>query len=581
MAWHARSFRLVHPMLKRWLYVLVPLLVIVGLVIWRIQTKQKTEAGLAAGAGGGSAPAGGGKGGPGGGRMAPMVQIAKAHPAEIVTTIQAVGSLESPEKVLISPKTQGRIDFLQVREGDEVKDGQVLAQIDPTELRAAVVQQQANVAEARYRLAQAQIQQNPNTVSVSSQIRQQRATVVSANADLAQTRGNYDAQVASAQSSVTDATAKVASAQNGVANAEATLNQQKANQANAKAKYDRTFSLYKQGFVAAQDVDDAKTALQVAQSAVEVAQAQLSSAQHNVSSANAQLNSAKNQLSITKRKGLSDITSAQAKAAQAQAGLDVARANTASNPAYRANLDALRASVDAELASLVQAKTRLADLSLRSPINGVVTSRSADPGSLASVGQSLLTVQNIDWLYVTSSIPIDQSGQVHAGMRADIVLDAMPGKTYTGVVTNVNAAADPSSRQFSIRIKLPNPKHELRPGMFGHIGLVTGSVNAQIAVPREAIQTARDGTKNVVVIGEDLKAQIRTVALGAQNDSTVQVLNGVQNGEQVVVLSFSQLKDGQTVRLPGKPGAKQDQSGGKEGRSRAGSRPRRTGGDQP
>src|SRR5207249_2604403 len=99
-------------------------------------------------------------------KAAPVVTVAVARLKDIVPTFETVGSVEAPLNVKIASKVTGRIDFLQVREGDRVTRGQVLARIDPSEIEAQVQQQQSALAEAQYRLTQAQITQAPTDVQV-------------------------------------------------------------------------------------------------------------------------------------------------------------------------------------------------------------------------------------------------------------------------------------------------------------------------------------------------------------------------------------------------------------------------------
>ncbi|MFX8289561.1 biotin/lipoyl-binding protein, partial [Acinetobacter baumannii] len=86
----------------------------------------------------------------------------------------------APFRVQLSPRTAGRIEFLQVREGDAVHKGEVLVRIDPSAAEATVAQQRSNLAEAESRYAQAQIQENPTAAGVSAQIEQSRAGLSSA-----------------------------------------------------------------------------------------------------------------------------------------------------------------------------------------------------------------------------------------------------------------------------------------------------------------------------------------------------------------------------------------------------------------
>ncbi len=517
----------------------IPALLLITLVGWRFAVKNATQAQM-------------GKQGAGG--RAQSVELAATRSRTIVQSVQSVGNVESPFSVEISPKTTGRIEYLEVREGDVVTPGEVLVKIDPSDLQGAVLQQQASVAETRSRLAQAKLTQVSTNVGVSAQIVQQQAGLGSAQANYQQIQQNYKAQLATAQAQVTGA-------QSGVANAKAALDKENANLRNAQAKYDRTLSLYNQGFVAVQDVDDARTALDVEKGSVSVTKGQLESAA-------SQLDVQKENLSIVKNKGLSDIEAGKASVTQAKATLNVANANSSQTPAYQQNLAALQSQVDAAVAQLKQAQSKVGDTILRSPIAGTVTARKANPGALASPGTTVLEVQYLDWLYVTATLPIDSSSQIHAGQMAQITIDALPGKTFVGPITNINPAADPQSRQFGLKVRLDNKDHAVRPGMYGHVSIITNQTKADIVVPKEALRIGKDGT-TVAVVDKDGVAHVRPVTVGAADDKDVQILSGVEKGEKIVVLAYAPVKDGQKVNLGG-PGDGKSGGKGKGGKSKGG-----------
>lgn len=526
--------------MKKLFWFAVPILVIGVLVGWRLLGKQQQEGQL-------QQQAGQRRGG------AASVELAVAEPREIVDTLESVGNAESPYRVQISPKSAGRIEYLELREGDAVKKGQVVLRVDPSEAQGAVLQQQAVVAQARSRLAEAQLGQGPANVGVASQIASQRAAVTSAEADLNQAKKNSDSQVAAAQASVTDASARVQSAEAAAKNAQAELSRQRANLANAQARLTRIENLYRQGFIAAQDVDDARTAVEVQKGAVDVATGQVTAAQSAVSSAQAQKKSAEQQLAIARQKGTADVAAAQARLTQARATLNVATANKAQSPAYVQNLAALGAAVSAAEGQLKQAQARLADTVLRSPIDGVVTARTADPGALASPGAPVLTVQYLDWLYVSASLPIERAGAIKEGQIASVTFDGLPGQTFSGVVTNINPAADVQSRQIDLKIKIQNPRHVVKPGMYGRISFTLDRTRAAVAVPREAVKNGPDGP-TVTVVDDEGTAHVVAVTLGAQDSTRVQILSGVSPGQRVVTLAYQPVRDGQKVRLPGQGG---------------------------
>jgi multidrug efflux pump subunit AcrA (membrane-fusion protein) len=508
--------------MKRLAYGLIPLVVLGGLIAFRLTQKRAQFTAQTAQRGA---------------RMkAPMaVTVATARIDDVAQTFDSVGDVEAPLSVNIAAKVTGRIDFLQVREGDRVSKGEVLVRINPDQVEAQVRQQQAAVAEAQYRLAQAQLTQNPTDVSVTTQVREQEAGLASAQADYDQVNENYQAQVDSANAAVTNLDAGIRSAQ--------------ANLANAQAKYNRLAGLYKQGLISAQDLDDAKTAVGVQQAALDAVIAQRSAAQK--------------QAGIVTSKGKADIASAKAKVAQAQAALESARANIAQTPAYQQSLAALRANVAAAEASLKNVEAMRADTVLVAPLDGFVTNRYMDPGSIATTGQPILRVQYMRQVWITIPVPEDVSASIKLGMPAHVSLDTLPDRAFVGKVTQVNPSADPQSRQFSVRVTLDNPDNLIKPGAYARVAIETSRVRAATVVPREAVEQDREGPYVMVVDGSG-KAARRNVTLGAQGIQVIAISSGLQPGEKVVTMSAFALKDGQPVSVAGR------RAGGRGGAGRGG-----------
>lgn len=475
-------------------------------------------------------------------KSAPAVTLASAEMRDISRIYKATGSVEAPHNVKIAAKVTGRIDFLQVREGDRVRKGQVLVRIDPSEIEANVQQQQANLAEAQYRLAQAQLNQSPANVAVNTQIRQQKASVSSATADLNQVRESSKAQLAAANAGVRDAESKVANARAAVKSAQANLD-------NATAKYNRIYDLYKQGFTAAQDVDDTKAAMKVQQSALEIAQGQLASTL-------AQKEAAEQQAKIVKTRGEADIAASKAKLDQAKASLEYAEANSVQKPAYEQSLSALRSSVDAARAALKMAQAKRADTVLKAPLDGVVTARYVDPGALATPGQPIIAVQFTKQIWVTIAVPEEISPKLHIGQPAKVAVDALPDRAFMGSIIQVNGAADPESRQLMARVILDNKDGLFKPGMYARVSIETDRVKDTVAIPREALQ--RDSTGAfVMVVDAANKAMRRPVSSGAEDADHIAIEDGLRPGEKVVTMSSFPVRDGQEVRTGG--------SGGKNG----------------
>lgn len=477
---------------------------------------------------------------------APSVVLATAQAKRLTQTLEVVGTLESPQLARLSSKVPGRILSLPKREGAPVLEGELLARIDPGDLLAAVHQQEAAVAEAKARLAQAKATQDTTRVGVASGIEQQSAVVSSADAELEQAQQSQAAQVAAARSAVADASAKVEAAKVAVANAKNDEANARANLENLRQKATRARALLEKGFIAAQAADDAQTSLQVQLGLVDSAHGRVVAAQASLESARAVLTAAENQVTVIEKKGIADIAVARAKKRQAQASLSLARSNRTQTTAYKENLAALGQALAAAQAQLAQARARLTDTELRSPLSGTLTARTFDEGSHVTAGQPILTIQALSWLYATASVPVEQSASVRLGTKATVLLDAFPRERFEATVAELTPTADPQSRQFTVRLKLDNRTGRFKPGMYARVLLETRSVDAAVVVPSDAIKTSPRGS-TVTVINNEETAELRAVELGMKQGGDVQVLSGVAAGERVVVLSYTPIKDGQKV----------------------------------
>jgi len=505
---------------KRLIYTSIPLLILV-LIVWRlfaiqaanrIQMEQRA-AQL---------------------KAAPVVTVAVAQPMVISQVLESNSTIESPHVVNIASQITGRITFLDVHEGDPVKQGQILVRIDPGQAQAAVYQAQAALTEAQHRLVQAQLTQNPTIVSVSTQIQQGKAAVASAQADYSQASRNYQRLVDSAQAVLNDANSRVDSATASVSSAQSNLQ-------NATIKYNRTHKLYEQGFVAAQDVDDALTAMEVQQSNLDSAKSQLNSA-------TAQRHSADEQLSITKTTGKANIEDTQAKLTQAKSTLTLAISNRAQVPAYIQNIAALKSNVTQARANLQNAQSQLSYTVLASPLDGNVTARNMDPGAIATPGQSIISVQVLSTVWATIGIPEDMNELVNIGLPATLRLDAFPGTVFNGKVTERNSSADPQNRQIRVRVTLDNTNNKIKPGMYGRVSIVTNQQKTDTAVPFEAVHTDAKGPY-VLVVSKDHKAERRKIVQGLSDANFTAINQGLKTGDQVVTLSVSPLRDGAKIKI--------------------------------
>jgi RND family efflux transporter MFP subunit len=527
--------------MKRLIAILLPILVLGSLITWRVLTKRAEARGLTQQR---QARA----------NMVPQVGVVPAELRSIKSIFEATGTLESPLDVKISPKVSGRVEYVAVHEGDHVTKGQVLVRIDDSQIEADVREQQAQLAQAQFKLAQALTAEGPTNVGIKTQISQQAASVASAQAAHEQARQNLRLQVAAAQASVEDAQGKVDSTIAAIENARARVNSAQAVLSNARTKLKRVEELNKRGYVATQEVDEARTQVAVEEASVQEAEGQLRSAMAARDSAVAQKRVAEQQVEIVQAKTNADLEAAKQDTLKAKAGLDYAKSNTAQSPAYKQGIAALKAAVAAEQAALASAKARRADTILKSPTDGYVTTRYMDPGSLANAGQPVLEIQFFRQIWVSLSAPDDVSSRLSVGQEAQVTFDAFPGRVFLANIVQINPSADAQARQFVVRATLNNEQRLFRPGMFAHVKLVTADSGPVVTIPREALQEDPTG-QFVNVVDAENKVTRRVVTCGVSDAQYLAVCQGLSAGEQVVTLSSFPLKDGQTVRTGAGRGA--------------------------
>lgn len=527
--------------MRRWLFFLIPALALAGLITWRVNQKKAEAAGQAAQRQARS-------------KMATIVEAATVKRQDVVTTFEAVGTTEAPFAVDVIPKLPGRIVYLEVQEGDRVTAGQIVARLDPNEVEGEVRRWEAAVAQARARLAEARVQRESTDVTVRTDIRREQEIVATNQARERQAKADFNTKVAAARATVTDAEGAIAAAEANIAAADAAITSADAALANAKTRLDRQQMLYREGATAKQLLDDAQTVVEVQQAAVNEARKRRDAAVAARDSAVARKKAASEQVVVVQNEAQATLETARAAVRQAQATLEAARANTSRRPAYEQNLDALEAAVRSAEGDLKSAQARRAGTILRSPLNGVVTRRFLDLGALATPTTSIMQVQEIRSLWVAIGAPEEISRRLTAGQSAAIRFDALPGRQYTGKIERMEPAADPQSRQFTVRIRVANEEGRLRPGTFARVTLETQKASNALVVPREAVLVPRDANAapTVTVVkseGEGAVAEVREVRTGLTDGRIVAIESGVQDGEQVVILTGRSLKDGQAIKV--------------------------------
>lgn len=194
------------------------------------------------------------------------------------------------------------------------------------------------------------------------------------------------------------------------------------------------------------------------------------------------------------------------------------------------------------------------NISLRAPFDGVITGRYNEPGDLFSMagnadgGMGVLQVMQIDRLKAIVALSEQYYPQVFKGMKVSVTADVYPDRQFEGVVNIVYPAINSTTHTFNVEVIVPNAKEVLRPGMFARTEFNMGN-RKSLVIPDVAVQKQMGVNDRYVYVIKDGVAERRVVTLGRQVGDKVEVLAGLNEGEQVAITALSKIKNGTQVEI--------------------------------
>jgi HlyD family secretion protein len=423
------------------------------------------------------------------------VQTATVVKGDLTSIVTASGEVKPKTYTNLGANAQGRVMELMVKEGDHVRHGQVVARIE--------------------------------SIQATADVEQQRATIASAESDSTASEAGLKVQ---------DDTIKTQ---------RATIDRTKADLELARINNDRYEQLFKAGVVAKADLDQRKSTYESQQAGLREAELRL------------------DQLISQRAQTVAQLQSTQRRVTQAQAGL-----------------------------------TRLTDIlekhDVVTPLDGIVTTlpvqigETVVPGIQNSAASSIMTVA--DMSIVTAEVHVDETDIVNLkiGQKADVTIDAIPNRTFAGHVTEIgneailrstgqvassSATSSTEAKDFKVVVQLDNPPEEVRPGLSCTAKIVTATRKDVLSIPIQALtvrtqgdlddaaaamnkkpkdngqapidvadqKRRREEVTGVFVIANQ-KAEFRKVESGITGATDIEVLSGVQPGDQIVVGSYQAIR---------------------------------------
>lgn len=200
----------------------------------------------------------------------------------------------------------------------------------------------------------------------------------------------------------------------------------------------------------------------------------------------------------------------------------------------------------------LQATFDLAELELgyteiRAPIAGVISERFIKVGNTIDVNAPTFQVTSLEPLISYLHVPEREYRRIDPGQEASILVDALSGEEFTGVVSRVSPVVDPDTGTFKISIELSDPSRRLKPGMFGRINIVYDMHRDAMQIPRSAI--VEEAGQSAIYVVADNVAERRVIRTGYVEGGQIEVVDGLDETEVFVVVGQTSLKNGSKVSI--------------------------------
>lgn len=260
-----------------------------------------------------------------------------------------------------------------------------------------------------------------------------------------------------------------------------------------------------------------------------------------------------------------EVSSEQTQLEAAKADRQLARSNlNRANKLYRDKLvprsdyDAAQAAYKSAAAQVETIEASLDKKQIVAPFDGRLGLSQVDIGQNISAGTPIVSLQATNQMYFNFSLPQRTITRIASGYPVAIAVDALPDKTYLGVVSAINSEIDPSTRTVEVQAALDNPEGELLPGMFGRVEVQLAEQRNVLMIPATAVSYASFGDSVFIIEAleltdeqpvERLVARQQFVQLGEQRGDYVEVTDGLSAGQRIASAGAFKLRNGAPVVL--------------------------------
>ncbi len=428
------------------------------------------------------------------------VVVTAAQKGEIKKEIPYVGQIMPSESVTVISKISGKVKEVSVEIGEKVNKDDVLFSIDEKDLNDQLSQLDAQIKQAEYGVKNAE-------TSLS--------TV---------TGGQYEAQLLQQETAITSAEKQVENAKIAIDNAKIALDNAQKQYDNVSVTFNNTEILYNAGSVSKNDYDKIELSYKQAQAGVDQANNTYTQALLGLETAESSLASARNAVNLTRGSiARENTTKAQIGVGSAQSSKDV---------------------LDIQRKVLL---SNLEDTSIKSPISGVVGSKSAKAGEYSTAqNPAYVVVSNIDTVNVEVKVSELLINKINIGDNVRISVRSIDRDDVVGNVFAVSSVADQSGA-FPVKIRIDNADGVLKPGMFAEIGFVRDESAKSIVLPRNTVFDSEEGP--YVFVNDNGVAKRSFVETGINNGKEIEIVTGLNEGDPVITKGQNFLSEGDRLEI--------------------------------
>lgn len=197
---------------------------------------------------------------------------------------------------------------------------------------------------------------------------------------------------------------------------------------------------------------------------------------------------------------------------------------------------------------LKEAQLSLAKTKIRAPFSGIICDIKVSPQEHVTANREIFTLVNISRIRVQAKVLESEIGKMKVGREVDLKFSAYPEKTFKGKVKAISPIINPEDKTCKVTIDVANPEEEIKPGMHAEVEIAAEIHKDRLLIPQDAV-LVRQGVRKLAFVVEGGLAKWRYIEVGLENEDYVEVLDGVKEGEVVIIEGHFTLAHDAKVRV--------------------------------